>query len=346
MANSKSVNPPQPFSALNNLWWVVAIALVFFGANVALESWIAGLILIAFGAVVSPFVFARILTWLSANDPLQIRVVVVLFALASSSYVLYAHTARIEADAAEVTRIQAVADARAAEAKQAKERAEQLNSTKTYFAEHRASVLAEFAAAVDGKNLAAAQAIRDRFVLAVQDPEFDKILNRFVDLKEEVARAEADNARKAKVAELTGKLASIGATDYGQAITIYTELVALEPANKSYQQKLERFTKARDAQAAKEAAAQAAATEKAEHQKKIEAQFSGYDGSHYNFERMLKQAMNDPDSYDHVETKYIDKGSYIRVFCTFRGKNAFGGVVKNTKVADFTIDGRFIKEVQ
>jgi hypothetical protein len=56
--------------------------------------------------------------------------------------------------------------------------------------------------------------------------------------------------------------------------------------------------------------------------------------------------MNDPDSYDHVETKYVDKGTYIRVISTFRGKNAFGGMVKNTKIADFTIDGSFLKEVQ
>jgi hypothetical protein len=346
MANSTAVTKPQPYNELNNLWWIVTGALALLGGMVTPESWIAGLMLVAFGAVVSPLGFSRILAWLNADDPLHCRVIIVLFALASSTYVLSEHTARVAADAAEESRIQDLADAQAAEAKQAADAAAKLSATQAYFAENRASVLSEFAAAVDGKNLPTAKAIRDRFILAVKDPEFDLILNRYVDLKEEVAREEEEKARKAEVAELTGKLSSIEPTDYIQAITVYTKLVALEPANKSYQQKLDRFIKARDASAAKEAAAQAAATAKAERQKKIEAQFSGWSGAHYNFERMIKDAMNDPGSYEHVETKYIDKGSYIRVFCTFRGKNGFGGTVKNTKVADFSVNGTFLKEVQ
>jgi len=184
--------------------------------------------------------------------------------------------------------------------------------------------LAEFASAIDSKNMATATAIRNRFITAIRDPGFDDLLLRYNGLKDELARAEAAKSNKAKIAELSGQLASVGATDYFQAKAIYTDLVALDPTNKSYQQKLERYTKARDAQVAKEAAKLAADLEKAEHQKKIEAQFSGWDGSHREFERMIKDAMNDPDSYDHVETRYIDKGSFIRVFCTFRGKNSLG----------------------
>jgi hypothetical protein len=56
-----------------------------------------------------------------------------------------------------------------------------LNATKSYFAEHRTAVLAEFTAAVDSKNLTTAQVIQDRFIVAIQDPDFDLILNRFVD---------------------------------------------------------------------------------------------------------------------------------------------------------------------
>lgn len=346
MANSTSVTSPKPFNELNNLWWIATGVLALLGVMVIPESWIAGLMLVAFGAVVSPLGFSRILAWLNADDPLHCRVIIVLFALASSTYVLSDHTARVAAESAEESRIQALADARAAEAKKAADAAAELSATQAYFAANRASVLSEFAAAVDGRNLPAAKAIRDRFILAVKDPEFDLILNRYVDLKEEVAREGEEKARKAEVAELTGKLSSIEPTDYTQAITVYTKLVALEPANKSYQQKLDRFIKARDASAAKEAAAQAAATAKAERQKKIEAQFSGWSGAHYNFERMIKDAMNDPGSYEHVETKYIDKGSYIRVSCTFRGKNGFGGTVKNTKIADFSVNGTFLKEVQ
>lgn len=346
MVNLTSAKAQQPINELNNLWWAAAVIIVFMGVPVFSQSWIAGLMLVALGVVVTPVAFAHILSRLSAKDPLQIRVAIVLVGLIGSTYVLFEHSARVEAEAAEVARLEAAADARAAEEKRAADAASQLKEAQEYFAAHRDAVLAEFGNAIESKNMPIATVIRNRFIAAIRDPGFDQLLLRYNGVKDELAKAEADKARKAKITELTGKLPSVGATDYAQAKTIYAELVALDPSNKTYQQKLERFTKARDAQVAKEAAKIAADLEKAEHQKKIEAQFSGWDGSHRQFERLIKDAMNDPGSYEHVETKYIDKGSYIRVFCTFRGKNAFGGIVKNTKIADFDLNGNFLKEVQ
>lgn len=340
-----STNAEHPFKKLNNLWWVVAIGLVVLGAKVFVESWIAGIILVAFGFSVSPFIFGRILTKLSISDPLQIRVVVVLLALTTSTYALYQHTARIEAESIEQSRLQAIADAQALKAKEEAEAEQKIASAKAYFDEHRTNVLAEFASAVDAKNIVTAQAIRDRFIEAVRDPEFDLLLNRYIGLKDELALAEAEKARKTRLSQLTARLGNVSATDYSQAIDIYTQLTTLDPANKVYKQKLAQFTKTRDAEVARVEAARAVAAAKAARFKILQEQFSAYDGSHRKFERLIKEAMNDPSSYDHVETRYIDNGNYIRVFCTFRGKNAFGGLVKNTKVADFDIDGNLIKEV-
>lgn len=53
--------------------------------------------------------------------------------------------------------------------------------------------------------------------------------------------------------------------------------------------------------------------------------------------------MNDPDSYDHVETSYWDMEDYIVVLTTFRGRNAFGGVVKNSVKAKVSLDGEDIE---
>lgn len=311
-----------------------------------MESWIAGVMLFVFGVLVSPFVFSRILSKLSKRDPLQIRVVVVLFALASSTYALFQHTARIEAESVEQTRLQAVADAQALKQRDEADAAKKLASAKTYFEENRTNVLTEFTSALDAKNMVTAQAIRDRFILAIRDPDFDLLLNHYVVLKEELALAEAEKSRKSKIAELATRLGTVGATDFIQAIAIYSQLTTLDPSNKAYKLKLVQFRKARDAEVAREEEAVAAAAAKAVRTKIIQEQFSGYDGSHRKFERLIKQAMNDPSSYDHVETRYIDNGSYIRVFCTFRGKNAFGGLVKNTKVADFDIAGNFLREVK
>lgn len=65
--------------------------------------------------------------------------------------------------------------------------------------------------------------------------------------------------------------------------------------------------------------------------------FSGWDGSYRPLEQLIKASMNDPKSYDHVKTTYRrvlhsdkkDFKPYAIVSTTFRGKNAFGGVVTN-----------------
>ena len=50
--------------------------------------------------------------------------------------------------------------------------------------------------------------------------------------------------------------------------------------------------------------------------------------------------MNDPDSYEHVRTVYWDRGDHLVVMTTFRGKNAFGGVVTNSVKARVSLDGQ------
>ncbi len=61
--------------------------------------------------------------------------------------------------------------------------------------------------------------------------------------------------------------------------------------------------------------------------------FSAWDGSHKNLEKWVKDNMNDPDSYEHIETRYQDNGATITIYLKFRGKNAFGGKVVNMAVA-------------
>lgn len=75
----------------------------------------------------------------------------------------------------------------------------------------------------------------------------------------------------------------------------------------------------------------------------IEKQFSAWDGSHIKLESLIKDSMNDPKSYEHVETKYWDMKDHLIVNTTFRGKNAFGGVVKNAVKAKVSLDGENIE---
>jgi hypothetical protein len=64
---------------------------------------------------------------------------------------------------------------------------------------------------------------------------------------------------------------------------------------------------------------------------------SGYDGSIRSVVKFVKNSMNDPESFEHVETRtgFYEKESFI-VSMKYRGKNPFGGVI--TKYIDVKLD--------
>ena len=78
-------------------------------------------------------------------------------------------------------------------------------------------------------------------------------------------------------------------------------------------------------------------------EQKISKLFSPWDGSHPGVTKIIKKDMNDPKSYEHVETVYWDKRDHVLVKTTFRGKNAFGGVVKNSVTAKVDLEGNVIE---
>lgn len=71
--------------------------------------------------------------------------------------------------------------------------------------------------------------------------------------------------------------------------------------------------------------------------------FSGWDGSHRNLEMKIKDLMNDPDSYIHEETRHNDKGDRIVIYTKFRGKNSFGGVVREIATAESDLNCNIIE---
>lgn len=87
-------------------------------------------------------------------------------------------------------------------------------------------------------------------------------------------------------------------------------------------------------------------TQEEQRQQTIEAQFSAWDGSHIKLTKIIKTAMNDPKSYEHVETRYWDMGDHLIISTTFTGKNAFGGTVKNTVKAKVSLDGESIEVLE
>jgi hypothetical protein len=79
-----------------------------------------------------------------------------------------------------------------------------------------------------------------------------------------------------------------------------------------------------------------------ERQKRIEKQFSPWDGSHMKLVWYVKDNMNDPDSFEHIETSYYDKGSFLIVIMKYRGKNMYGAKVRNYVKAKVDLDGNVL----
>jgi hypothetical protein len=77
-------------------------------------------------------------------------------------------------------------------------------------------------------------------------------------------------------------------------------------------------------------------------QKDIERQFSAWDGSHRNLEQLVKDSLHEPDSYEHVETRYSDKGDHLLVSLKYRARNGFGAMRLHAAVAKVGLDGTII----
>lgn len=71
--------------------------------------------------------------------------------------------------------------------------------------------------------------------------------------------------------------------------------------------------------------------------------FSAWDGSNIELTKFIKESMNDPDSYEHIQTTYQDINNEIIIHTTFRGKNAFGGVVKQSISATISLNCNIIE---
>lgn len=75
----------------------------------------------------------------------------------------------------------------------------------------------------------------------------------------------------------------------------------------------------------------------------IEKQFSTWDGSHPAVVAYTKKYMNDPKSFEHIETTYIDQNGDVTVYMKFRGANAFGGKVINSVTATVDLSGNILE---
>lgn len=129
--------------------------------------------------------------------------------------------------------------------------------------------------------------------------------------------------KQQKIAKLLQAIPNTNSNIPSEKREIYKKLVELAPNDESFQIGLKNYTK----------------------KAKIKVQFSAWSGSHRRLEKVIKSAMNDPDSYKHVKTTYVENDDYILVKTTYRGKNGFNATITESVMVKVDIDGNLLEIV-
>ncbi len=139
---------------------------------------------------------------------------------------------------------------------------------------------------------------------------------------------------KTKEEKILALLKSVQPSDYDKNLELYGKLVKLFPDNSIYKEKHDSFKKQKDKKLQE---AQAFLAKKNSEAAARIAQFgeqprsSAWDGSYHEVERYLKKVANDPSSIKMGKcTKVYHTPNGWLVGCDYRGKNAFGAVVRNS----------------
>jgi len=82
---------------------------------------------------------------------------------------------------------------------------------------------------------------------------------------------------------------------------------------------------------------------KAQNTARVHSQFSSWDGSHPGLVKAVKAGMHNPESFEHVETRFSDQGETISVIMKFRGTNGFGGVVTQSVIGLVDLRGSVLE---
>jgi len=302
------------YLALN---WVFGVLFLLTGLLSIVESPLGGICLIAIAALLLPPVRSFVYSKTNKEIPVKARAIsVFILFIAFGVFIGQSQDRKAQELAAKQAQEQAE--------KTAQLRQEQID----YFNANRQEIISSIKDALTAKDYKAVLSQSNKY-LASGDKELQQLNSEAKKELEAIQKAE-------KTKKLLAELKGIPTKEYEKNRNLYQQLASLHPDNENYKSKLEFY-------AAKVEEEKEKARIAAERKKKIEHQFSAWDGSHRGLERIIKKTMNDPDSYDHVKTVYWDMGKHLVVKTTFRGKNAFGGVVVNWVKAKSDMDGNIIE---
>jgi hypothetical protein len=213
-----------------------------------------------------------------------------------------------------------------AEEEAIEEAAAQRQANIDYFNQNTSQILGEIEGLIEDGDYDQAIAVSSKYLRA-NDENLDR-LNKLA------RQAKEEAERKAQTEQILAKLKTIPESQYAQNRNLYQQLVANNPDNESYKEKLDYYSSKLDEQREK-----ARAERKKDEQERAArlAMFgeppkqSAWDGSYYEVERYLKKVANDPDSIDIDECTGVyqtEKGWLVG--CDYRGRNAFGALIRQS----------------
>lgn len=309
--------------------WVVPVFLAVAGiSNLVGDRELIGLFCLFISILASPpvrFLVVRSFHFKHAHSTILIAVVIFgslsLFEINKKQKSRNLETIRLEEREREATRIAAL-------------RAE--------FETHRQAITANIVNAISESRFQDALA-KAAIYSDLENTEIDRLAEQAKDRlnkqkEEKRVTQQKENIRKQReiTTELYNEVRSFPAKELEMNRDGYRRLLQMEPGNKLYQSKLNHY----ESLIFKELKEKIA---KSIRNPKLDSNFSGWDGSHHGLKRLVKNAMRDPKSFEHINTSYVDMGSYLIVTMNYRGRNGFGGMAVETIRARVSLDGQVLE---
>jgi len=301
--------------------WVFGVLLGLSGLVSLVESPLGGICLIAISLLLLPPVRNAVYAKTKNKLPLKARAISIFVLLIA--FGIFSGQSQ-EKKAAEL------------EAQKAEEQAQKVSQARqdniNYFNSYKEEIISSASSALSENNYQLVMN-QTRKYLPANDAELNQIHNQAKNALEEIKKAEREAKeklqREAKTKDLVAKLKTVPASEFKANKDMYQQLVNMNPDNATYQQKFDYYSQKLTEKLEKEKREQ-------EREARI-AKFgesptqSAWDGSYYAVERYLKRVANDPDSID-IDgcTKVYHIKSGWLVGCDYRGRNAFGGMIRQS----------------
>ena len=311
------------YLALN---WIFGVIFLLSGLYTLLESLLGGLSLILIALLLLPPVRNFTYSKINKEIPTKVRVIgILILFIAFGIFIGQSQERKAQELAAQEANVKAE---KAAALKQ---------QNIDYFNNNSSKILGEIKSAFQGTKYKEVLSLSAKY-LPSQNQELIDLNNqaksKLAAIEKDEKEAKEKAEREANTKEILAKLKNVPSSQFQENKNLYQQLVNYNPGVEQYKEKLDFYSAKIKEKQERERIEQEKI--KKEREERI-ARFgvppvaSAWDGSYYEVERYLKRIANDPDSIDidgctkvyHIEDGWL-------VGCDYRGRNAFGGMIRQS----------------